>query len=248
MRYRALIGRSDALRIAPQRARLIVIGARLPARAALGQHLVRDQQVDGPRLRIDTDRVAILDQRDRPALGSLRPDMADAEAARAARKTPVGDQRDLLAHAKAIERGSGRQHLAHPRPALRPFIADDDDLTLLDRPSLDRREGVLLAIEATRRPLELEPVHPRNLHDRAIWCQAAAQPDHTAGRGDRRLDVIDDLLVGVPRHLIDILAQRLAGHSHALAMEKAVFEHRLHQHVDAAGLVHVFGDIFTTGF
>src|SRR3546814_3237495 len=48
-----------------------------------------DRAVD----RVDTDRIAVLDQRDRAPLSRFGADMADAEATRAARKTAVGDER-----------------------------------------------------------------------------------------------------------------------------------------------------------
>ena len=92
---RALARRADVLGIAPQRARLVVVGPRAPGVAPLGQHLLGDQQVDRSRLGVDGESVAVFDQRDRPAVGRLGADMADAEAAGRARKAPVGDQRDL---------------------------------------------------------------------------------------------------------------------------------------------------------
>jgi hypothetical protein len=70
------------------------------------------------RLGVDLDDVAVLQQRDRAADRRLRPDMADAEAAGRAGEAAVGDQRDLAAHALAVERRRGRQHLAHAGAAL----------------------------------------------------------------------------------------------------------------------------------
>ncbi|MCY1175363.1 hypothetical protein D9M73_155980 [compost metagenome] len=174
--------------------------------------------------------------------------MADAEAARAAREATVGDQRNLFAQPKAIKRSRGRKHLTHAGAALRPFIADDDDFALVDQAPFHCRETLLLAIEHARRSGELEPVHPRDLHDRAIGGERTAQANHAAPRRQRRLDVVNDLLVGVPGDLIDILAERLTRHRQAVAVEEAAFQHRLHQHVDATGLIHILGDILTTGF
>src|SRR5690606_4688226 len=150
---------------------------RLPLGPAFGQYLLRHVEVDRAGFGIDADGVAILDQRDRATFGGFRADMADAEAARGAREAAIGDQRDLLAHAEAIERGGGREHFAHARAALGPFVADDDDFAGLDVASLDRGEGVFLAIEAARRPFELKARHASNLHDRAIRREAAAQAD-----------------------------------------------------------------------
>src|SRR3546814_16282128 len=84
--------------------------------------------------------------------------MADAEASRRAREAPVGDQRHLFAHALAVKRRRGRQHLAHAGAALRPFVADDDDRTFLDLTRLARGEAILLALEHMRRAAELQAV------------------------------------------------------------------------------------------
>jgi hypothetical protein len=54
---------------------------------------------------------------------------------------------------------------------------------------------------------------------------------------------MDDLLVGVPGDLVNILAERLARHRHAVAVQQPFGEERLHEHVDAASFVHVLGDI-----
>ena len=127
--------------------------------------------------------------------------MADAEPARRARKASVGDQRDLVGQSLAIQRRRGRKHLAHARPALGPFVADDDDLALVDRARLDGGEGVFLAIEAPRRAFELQAVHARDLHDRAIGGDVALEPHDAAGRRypprllqrhGRQLDLTDE--------------------------------------------------------
>src|SRR3546814_15661494 len=91
--------------------------------------------------------------------------MADAEASRRAREAPVGDQRHLFAHALAVKRRRGRQHLAHAGAALRPFVADDDDRTFLDLTRLDRGEAILFALEHLSRAAELQAVHARHLAD-----------------------------------------------------------------------------------
>src|SRR5437870_3723882 len=90
-------------------------------------------------------------RRDRPADRRLGTDMADAEAAGRTREAAVGHQRDLLASTLAIECRRRRQHLAHSRPAARPFVADDDDVAFAVLAFLDCLEGILLAVEAARR-------------------------------------------------------------------------------------------------
>src|SRR6185436_13577330 len=57
------------------------------------------------------------------------------------------DRRDRVAEARALERAGHVQHLAHTRPALGTFPADDDDVVRLDLPGLHGRERILLALE-----------------------------------------------------------------------------------------------------
>src|SRR6185369_8348594 len=72
---------ADGLSIAPYGTRLIVVLARLPGLAALGQFLVAKIDLQRALLGVEADDIAILDQPDRPADRRFRPDMADAEAA-----------------------------------------------------------------------------------------------------------------------------------------------------------------------
>src|SRR3546814_5810894 len=108
--------------------------------------------------------------------------MADAEATRAARKTAVGDERDLFAHPLPVERGGGRQHLTHTGATLGAFVTDHDHRTFGDLAILDRLERLFLAIEHPCRAFEAQPLHARDLHDRAVGRQRAAQPDNAASR------------------------------------------------------------------
>src|SRR6185312_2612602 len=164
----ALLGVAHRLGVFPDRARLVLVAARLPALAPLGQLGLAQLDRDGALLGVDRDHVAVLQQRDRPAHRGLRPDMSDAEAARRAGEAAVGDERDLAARSLAVERRRGRQHLAHAGAAARPLIADDEDVALLVLPLLDAGEGILLAVEAARRAAEAELRHAGDLDDRAL--------------------------------------------------------------------------------
>ena len=142
------------------------------------------------------DDVAVLEQRDRPADGRLGADVADAEAARGAGEAAVGDQRDLVAHALAVERRRGRQHLAHAGAALGALVADDEDVAVLvvagprrrrSSPprSRTRAPGRGTAASSCRRPSRSR--RPA----RASPCRPTTPPV-----GDMRLrDRVDDLLI-----------------------------------------------------
>src|SRR6202008_2607125 len=84
MREGAVERIADGLAVAPDHAGLEVVLARLPRLLALGQLRFGDLAVQPALHRVDLDDVTVLQQRDRPANGRLRPDVADAEAARAA--------------------------------------------------------------------------------------------------------------------------------------------------------------------
>ena len=169
--------------------------ARLPFGPALRQFLVGEFHVDGALDGVDRDDVAVLEQPDRAAHGRLRPDMADAEAAGRAGEAAVGDERDLVAHALAVERRRGREHLAHAGAAARALVADDENLAFLVLALGDGLEAGLLAVEAAGRAAEdlLVGRHARDLHDGAFGREVAL-----AGPRRRRSAVIG-LLAGRPR-------------------------------------------------
>src|SRR5262245_51693678 len=105
MRHRAGASRRHRLAVAPDRAGLILRGARLPRRLALRQLFVRQLDLDQAPVGVDLDDVAVLQEADRAADGRLGRDVADAEAARRAGETAIGDQGHLLSHALTVDRG-----------------------------------------------------------------------------------------------------------------------------------------------
>src|SRR5260370_38798981 len=103
--------------------------------------------------------------------------MADAEAARAARESAVGDQRHLVSDVETVERRRGRQHLAHARATLGSLVADDENFAVLELAFDDRVERRLLGIETARRTGEGQvlTLHARYLHDGTVARQVALQ-------------------------------------------------------------------------
>ena len=201
-----------------------------------------------PFVGVDLDDVAVADQPDRAADRRLRPDMADAEAARRAGETAVGDQRDFVARALAVKRGRRRQHLAHAGAAARALVADDQHVAFLVFACLHRVEAGFLAVEAARRAGELQLLHAGDLHDRAFGREIAFQADDAAGRRQRLVGRADDVLVGIPFHVLQILGDRAAGYGHAVAVQEAVVEQRFHQKRNTASFEHVLGDITAARF
>src|SRR5579872_1766786 len=108
--------------------------------------------------------------------------MAHTEAAGAAGEAAIGNQRDLPAHALAVDRAGGGEHLAHSRTAFRTLVADHDHVSRLVRAVLDGAERVLLGVETERRTLEAQTLQAGNLHDGTLRRQVALKTHH-ATRG-----------------------------------------------------------------
>src|ERR1700690_1270887 len=246
---RAFDGRPYLLSVFPQ-----ITGAefgltRLPLGLALGQFVGRKLDIDGALLGIELDDVAVADERDRPADRRLRPNMADAKAAGGAGKAPVGDERDLVALALAIERGRGGKHFTHAGAALRPFVTDHQNVAVLILLVLDRIEAGFLAVETARRSAELERRrHAGDFHDRAFGGKIAFHADHTAGRQQRLICRAHHVLVRVPFHALHVLGDGAAGDGQAIAVQIAVGEQCLHQIRHAPSLEHILGDITAARF
>ena len=176
----------------------------------------------------------------------LGADMAHAEPPRRATESPVGDQRHLLAHALAGQRGRRRQHLAHARPAGGAFVADDDHLALLVRARLDGGEGVFFAFKHAGGAAEhlFLGRHARHLHDGPVGADVAAQAHHAAGLGQRSADGIDHPPIRLSLDLVQFRPQRAARCGHAIAVHIPRPQQFLHHHRHAADLVQVLGHIF----
>ncbi len=99
--------------------------------------------------------------------------MADHEAVRRAAEAAVGDQCHVVAEPAAYERRRHREHLAHARAAGRPFIADHDHVTGLDRALLHGAECIFFAIEYARRTSEFQSALARQFQYAAFAREVA---------------------------------------------------------------------------
>src|SRR5665811_56128 len=124
--------------------------------------------------------------------------MPHAEAARGTGEPSVSDERNLVAHALAIERRGGRQHLAHAGAALGALVADDDDIALVIFFGADGGESLFLAVEAAGGSTEFQILQSGHLDDGAIWRKRSPQPHDAAGRRQRIVSRTLDILVRVP--------------------------------------------------
>ena len=83
---------------------------------------------------------------------------------------------------------------------------------------------------------------------RAFGREIALQADDAAGREQRLVGRMHHVLVRVPFHVLQILGDGAAGDGHAIAVQEAVVEQRLHQQRHAASFEHVLGDITAARF
>src|SRR5262249_25196019 len=238
--------RPDLLAVFPQISGCELGLARLPrfgARLDLG---LRQLDLEGALHRIDGDDVAVAHMRDRAADSGFRPDMTDAETTGGAGEAPVGNERDLPAHALSVEGSGGRQHLSHPGAAFWPLVTDHEHVAFPVLLFLDGLETRLLPVKAACWAGKLQVRHPGNLNDRAVRREVASEPDDAAGGGERLVGGMDHVLVLVPLHPLEVLGDRTPRHGDAVTVNVPVVEKRPHQEGNAASFEHVFGDITAT--
>ena len=221
----------------------------LSTSTARGRHAARRRAISASSTRsdkraalaVDADAVAVANERDRPAERRLGADVADHQAARRAREASVGEERDLLAHALAVDERGDAEHLAHAGPAARPFVADDEDVAFGIRAFGDRREGILLALEDARRTLEHARLQAGDLDQRAVGREVAFQDDDAAGRVQRVRGRANDFAVG-RRRARELVGERPARQRERVAVQMAGVEQRLQHRRDAADAVQVEGE------
>ena len=124
---------------------------------------------------IDHDPVALGDERDRPAVDRFGRDVPHTEAVRTAGEAAVGDERGVAPAPGALHRAGDREHLAHPRPTLRAFVTDHDDVARVDPAREDRLHRELLAVEDARGAVETKVVDTGDLHDATVRRERAPQ-------------------------------------------------------------------------
>ena len=170
--------------------------------------------------------------------------MTDGGAARRAREAPVRDERHARTEAHSGQRRGRGQHFAHARAALRPLVADDDHVARFDLAALDRRNGVLLAVEAARRADVMH--HFRRdgalLHDRAFRREVAPEDGDAAVFAVRIVDAANHCAVDV-RRFLDAVAHRTADRRDIEADQ--VFARKfLHHGRDSADLAEIGDEDF----
>ena len=152
-----------------------------------------------------------LDEGDRAAGRRLGRHVADHEAVRRAAEAAVGDEGHRAAEPLPDEGGGHAEHLGHAGGALRPLVADDDDVAGLDPLRLHRLERRGLAVEDAGRARVREPLVPDQLRHAPLGGERAAEDREAAGRLDRIPERPDDLLPGGLDGVLCLGEERPAG-------------------------------------
>ena len=175
--------------------------------------------------------------------------MADDETVAAARETPVGDQRNVLAHALAHDRAGRAQHFSHAGPANRSFMADHDNIPLDDGTVQDGRERRLLRLEHARVPGKAQPFLARNFRHCAGRRQVAVKHDQVAVLLDRVVQRAHDILpFRVGLNVGQVFRHGLAGHGHAFAVKQSRIQQGFHQRLNAADRDQLRHQVSAAGF
>ena len=186
---------------------------------------------------VDADAVAILHQRERAAGGGFGRDVADHHAARRAGEAPVGEQRHLLAHALAVEQRGDAEHLAHARPALRAFVADDQHFAfLVARASSPLRRRLSSESNTRARPSNTSDFSPATL----ISAPSGARlPFSTTSPPVCMIGSFRTTSPSAPDASRSAFSRVDPGKRQAIAVEGTVRQQRLQHRVHAADRVQV---------
>src|SRR5215472_4084315 len=142
--------------------------------------------------------------------------MADRQAGAGSRKASVGDEGAGAGQPHRLDQTSGHEHLLHTRPAAWALIAHDHDIARLDDAPLDRRRGVVLALEDAGAPAERQEggVDPGRLYDAAVARQVAAEDGEPTILAVRVRYIADAAFgpIEIERVVVGVLAEGAEAH------------------------------------
>jgi hypothetical protein len=145
--------------------------------------------------RVKGDYIAVAKGRDRAANLGFRGDMPNHQAMSTAREASVGNQGDILAQTLPNQGSGYGQHFAHTRAAFRPFIANYHHVSGYNFILHDCVKGGFLTIKDFSRAGMDDFCQTGDFADSAFRGQVAAQDYQRAGREERVIEPVDDLLV-----------------------------------------------------
>ena len=145
---------------------------------------------------VDRDAVALIDQCDAAAGGRFGGDVPYHQPVGTSGKSSIGDQSDRVAEARADQGRRRGQHFTHARPAPRPLVADDDDVTRTDPAGENSLETPLLRIEHPCGTGDPGRFDSRDLRHRTLSRKVTPENGEVPLRVDRLTPWTDHFLSG----------------------------------------------------
>src|SRR5215468_714005 len=165
--------------------------------------------------------------------------MADRQAGAGSRKASVCDEGAGAGQPYRLDQTRGHEHLLHARSAAWALIAHDHDIARLEDAPLDRRRGVVLALEHAGAPAERQErgVDPGRLHDAAVARQVAVEDGEATILAVRVRHIADATFgpIEIERVVVGVLAEGTEAHhaSRRGAVELAHLVARRASHIAA---------------
>src|SRR5437016_5906452 len=107
--------------------------------------------------------------------------MRNHESVRCAAESSIGEKRDAVAETRPDNRTGNSEHFPHPRPAARPFIADDYYIIWSDLTGCDRLHRVFFAIVDSCRTAMLALVASGEFDHAAVGRESSSNNTQSAG-------------------------------------------------------------------
>ena len=146
------------------------------------------------------------------------------------------------------DRAGRSEHFAHPRAAFGAFVADDDDVAILDFAVQDALEGVFFGFVDDGFTGEGAAFLAGNLGDRSFRREVAAENTEVAVGLDGIREGTDHVLVRrVVTDVREVFGDGLTGDRQAIAMQEPLIEQHLEQRLEAANADEVSHVIFAAG-
>ena len=165
--------------------------------------------------------------------------MANHEPVGASAEASVGYQADRRTEAGTVDRASDAEHLAHPRTASRPFVADHNHIPGVDLPSGHRSHGLFFSFEHPRRSLMECPVVASDLDHGTFGGNVALEDDDAPGLLKWLVHGDHDFLAGCLDGLGRLFSESVAGHRYAGTVEFASLNQPFGDELDPASVVEV---------
>ena len=202
------------------------------------EHVLGHHQMQFSVRQVDPDRIAVLDERNRPIAGRFRSDVADGGPVGSAGEAPIGDEGAARAEAGPHQRGGGAQHLAHAGSSPGSLVADDDAGARPDPVAAQRVDRALFVLEDARGKHDVPhlPRDARGLDDGAAGREVAPEDVDRTVRFDRIAPASNALRV-LNRRLVDQLSGVLSGYGRHPRMYEAF--QRLHDRGHAPRLAEI---------